>query len=197
MTDAGPLIVPVNVQALAVNQANIPLIRAGMHYGHLGNYQSPNPGPFQNDEGDFATDHRGVLVMWTLPRALRHGQQQADGSLQFPLVPNRWLVVRLFRAEGSGVQAPAFAAWVVQSDAIDATNGASSYIDPQNDNITPTLIGLKTEITSNPWQEPANPRRIICAPWPRATRRLRRTSPSMRMSFRFLMISRPDWDQAH
>jgi hypothetical protein len=163
MSDSGPLIIPIDVQAMVVNNANMNFIRGAMNYGQLANYMSPSPAPFQNDAGNgFAADpaNQGVYLMWTLPKALRHGQQNAAGSLDFPLVPNRWLIVRLYRPAVAPntwplAQTPAVAAWVVQSDFLNATIGTSSFLDPTATQPTPTLIGQRVSITSSaPWQEP-------------------------------------------
>ena len=164
MSESGPLIVPVEVQAMVINNANMNFIRAAMNYAQLKNYASPSPAPFLNSAGsDFASKsvNQGVYLLWTLPKALRHGQQNASGSLDFPLVPNRWLVVRVYRpAVAAGTvppaQTPATAAWVVQSDFIDKSLGTSAFLDPHATSITPTLIGKKVSITSSSsWIEPA------------------------------------------
>jgi hypothetical protein len=166
MADSGPLIVPIEVQAMVVNNANMNFVRAGMNYRQLENFMSPSPAPFQNDAGSgFAANpaNQGVYLMWTLPKALRHGQQNSTGGLDFPFVPNRWLVVRVYRpAVGPNVvppaQTPAVAAWVVQSDFLDETRGTSTFLDPRTTQTTPTLIGRKVSISSTaPWQEPTNP----------------------------------------
>ena len=165
MSESGPLIVPVEVQAMVINNANMNFIRSGMNYAQLKNYASPSPAPFANSAGsDFAskTINQGVYLLWTLPKALRHGQQNASGSLDFPLVPNRWLVVRVFRpAVAAGTvppaQTPATAAWVVQSDYLDKSLGSSAFVDPHATALTPTLIGRKVAITSSSsWVEPAS-----------------------------------------
>jgi len=164
MNDSGPLIVPVEVRAMVVNNANMNFIRGVMNYDQLRNFMSPSPPPFQNDAGNgFAGNpaNQGVYLMWTLPEAMRHGQQNATGSVDFQLVPNRWLVIRLHRPTVApntlpAAEAPEVAAVVVQSDFLDATNGTSSFLDHTATQLTPTRIGKKISITSNaPWQEPA------------------------------------------
>jgi hypothetical protein len=163
MNDSGPLIVPVEVQAMVVNNANMNFIRGAMNYGELGNFSSPSPAPFQNDAGnDFASKaaNQGVYLMWTLPKALRHGAQNTKGSIDFHFVPNRWLIVRLYRSAVPPntlppAQTPAVAAWVVQSDFLDTSKGTSSFLDPTATAPIPTLIGRKISITPGaPWQEP-------------------------------------------
>jgi hypothetical protein len=161
MSDSGPLIVPVEVQAMVINNANMNFIRGAMDYSQLAIYLSPSPPPCQNDQG-FAANNQGVYLMWKLPQALRHGQQNG-GGLDFPLVPNRWMVVRVYRPDvpsGSLPPAttPAVTPWIIQSDFLDPSEGTSAFLDPGATTLTPTLIGKKIAISSAaPWQEPANP----------------------------------------
>ena len=78
--------------------------------------ESPAPGPFANDWGDFAQpQHQGIYLLWTLPKALR---RRPDDTSDFPFVPNRWLVVRLLTPESTPDDPAEVTAWVVQSDAI-------------------------------------------------------------------------------
>lgn len=58
----------------------------------------------------------GAHLHWTLPDALLNGVQDPDGTLHFPALPNRWLVVRL-ETSGGTVQRKA---WLVQSDALSS-----------------------------------------------------------------------------
>src|SRR5262245_20867238 len=161
MSDPGPLIVPIDVKAMVHNNPATPFIRGAVNYGKLASFLDPSPAPFQNEGGDdfsHNTAHHGVYLMWTLPKGLRHGSQQAGGRFTFPFVPNRWLVVRLLRAEDAApATPPAAAAWVVQSDYVNASDGASAYIDPNSTTaIAPTRIGRKVSVTAAaPWQEPA------------------------------------------
>jgi hypothetical protein len=120
MTDTGPnLLVPIDVRALvsgadAAEQTwadltpRYGLIDAGVL---LGDQLAPAPfTPRVTPPGP------GVHLHWALPDALTRGQQTKDGT-DFPLVPNRWLVVRL------GLQPRA---WVVLSDAISEGDPSGS-----------------------------------------------------------------------
>jgi hypothetical protein len=160
--NSSPLIVPVAVQAMVLNNTQTQFVRNSMDYAALESFSDPSPGPFTCDPTDFGTnpESQGVYVLWTLPKALRHGQQQPGGAIGYPFVPNRWLVVRLYRpADAAGsVVAPQSSAWIVQSDVLNGTAGVS-YVDPtQPESLTPTTLGGFTLITADtPWQEPANP----------------------------------------
>lgn len=156
MSDPGPLLVPVKTHAMVLNNTAVNFIRGQMNYDNLASCQSPSPAPFQEDQVNFATNlaNHGVYLRWTLPKALRHAEQNADGTLGFLLVPNRWLVVRIYRPDGSGVVAPQVAAWMVQSDFLNSTDG-SNYVDPTKATLTQTMLGQKVPITAaTPWQEP-------------------------------------------
>ena len=163
MSSPDPLIVPVEVAAMVLNDKAANLLRAKMNYDELKEMASPDPGPFSSDEPDFAGDatNRGIYVLWTLPRGLRRQVRGALGDLgEFPFVPNRWLVVRLFRPEAAPPsQAPQVACWVLQSDGRDDVKGGATFLDPASPGaLTPIRIGLKKCITSaDPWQEPGQP----------------------------------------
>ncbi|RAJ83685.1 hypothetical protein CLV59_103657 [Chitinophaga dinghuensis] len=66
----------------------------------------------------------GAWLHWTLPRALRSGSM--DNGTDFPLVPNRWLIVRVHRdTQGNNISK----AWVQESDCPNSsTKTSSSYM---------------------------------------------------------------------
>jgi hypothetical protein len=106
------LVVPVDVEALVVNDA---ILRRDSfrwwQYNYLALKQYRSPEPEAGDRG-VGGQPAGVYVSWTLPRALRHGTQDPKtGEISYPLVPNRWLVLRL-----SGGQPRHVTGWVVESD---------------------------------------------------------------------------------
>lgn len=66
---------------------------------------------------------KGAHLHWTLPDALLNGEQDEDGSLVFPEVPNRWLVIRLRESEeGTYIERKV---WVIESDAITGTESTT------------------------------------------------------------------------
>ena len=122
------LLVPMRLDAMVLNQtadATTPFLRFQMHYDRLSQFRSPEPAPF--DGTSAIQPAAGIYLHWTLPKALRHGMHKDDGSTEFPLVPNRWLVVRI----QAGAPANAIKAWVLESDYLDATDGTSPFIDPR------------------------------------------------------------------
>ncbi|HTF02381.1 MAG TPA: hypothetical protein VK826_00085, partial [Bacteroidia bacterium] len=127
------LIVPVQLDALVANK-NL-LNRDGdlrswqFNYKALSNYTSPQPPAFGNQTGTTAP---GVFLHWNLPRALRKGKQdRVSGKIVYPLVPNRWLVVRVHGKDERHCKA-----WVIESDC------------PLTDGVKEKLPGFSVEQTS-------------------------------------------------
>ncbi|MEU7637887.1 hypothetical protein AB0C11_17615 [Streptomyces sp. NPDC039016] len=155
------LVVPVEVAALAVNTRT--QNSAGTFVFHRwhpnffllqDNRMPPEPEPFQIDPWPGEAERRGVYVQWQLPEALTRGRHDdQEGVEDFPLVPNRWLVVR-HQAASDTVRA-----WVVESDHLGLRTGTVSYLDPEADEVTATKIGRRHDLTiASPWREPADAR---------------------------------------
>ncbi|RDG35164.1 hypothetical protein, partial [Streptomyces corynorhini] len=175
--DTNPLIVPVRVDALVVNRDvrkrdGQGFRRWAPNFQRLAHHLSPEPGPFQSEIPwtDPTTEepylkYDGVYVRWEVPAGLRHAAPRTPGGNSvFPLVPNRWLVVR--HVENN----PGLAAgWVVESDYLDDQNGTSATLHPVRPHpgktedtpyratVTPTMLGRRQDIgpRGTPWNEPA------------------------------------------
>ena len=160
MATNNPLLVPINVEAFAVNQAmldgDIDLQRWQFAYPFLNSYVSPQPKPFT---GANTLPGAGVILHWELPEVLREGAQRGGSSaVDFPPVPNRWLVVRY----SGPVDARAAVAWVVQSDALgnrDPVTGGSPYVQPDAATFQPTWIGGVVALSN--WNEPNPPKLFL------------------------------------
>jgi hypothetical protein len=117
---------------------------------------SPVP-PNQVAAGEF---YNGVYLKWRLPKAFTHGTQDSvKGVTQFPLVPNRWLIVRY-----SGPLASRRAtAWIVESDylypddknpsAMNASEVACIYVQPDSDHVTPVGVPMGRNVLLGAWSE--------------------------------------------
>src|SRR5689334_19223631 len=138
MSDQSPLIVPMIVEALVVNDAVrtprrqiVTFMRTEMTYGAM--QQCGSGQPFLDDNDlDFTGPglvppnnvpasryYNGVYLKWRLPRAYTHGSQDsAAGVTTYRQVPNRWLVVRYSGPLG----ARAARAWIVESDYLYPTS---------------------------------------------------------------------------
>ncbi|MFF7454702.1 hypothetical protein [Kitasatospora sp. NPDC008115] len=120
MTTAQPLIVPISVDALVVNDTNRQqVLRSTPDFDALAPHGLPEPGNKYDIEAD-DTDDWGVYVQWELPATLREGRIDATGpgGTRFPLIPNRWLVIRhsfAARKDATG-SAPQVRAWLVRGD---------------------------------------------------------------------------------
>ncbi|MEU6554293.1 hypothetical protein ABZ915_29070 [Streptomyces sp. NPDC046915] len=159
MLNTNTLVVPVEVAALAVNS------RPYAGDGYIFTRWTPNyfvltdnglpaePAPFHPDPWD-PVQGRGVYVQWQLPEALTRGRHDdVNGVEDFPIVPNRWLVVR-YQAASRAVRA-----WIVESDHLGLQTGTVSYLDPEEDEPTATKIGRRHDLTgSSPWREPSGVR---------------------------------------
>jgi hypothetical protein len=145
MTDPTPLLVPMAVQALLVNEhvqsdSSRPWARWLTDYSQLNQYADPLPPAFLESQ---QAPPIGVHLHWKLPSAFTHGQSAHGGSgVTFPYIPNRWMVARLATAPGGG--APQLTAWIVESDYLDPTQGSSNFADPhqsQPGNVVITKVG--------------------------------------------------------
>ncbi|MGK4585364.1 hypothetical protein [Kitasatospora sp. HPMI-4] len=152
MADRGEtLVVPVNVDALVVNQEVRQRDGRGFrrwqpNFNLLRHNHSPEPDPFSNEVPWNAThqgetddefkQYDGVHVRWELPDALRQGgARTAGGRTEFPLVPNRWLVVR--HVQDNDAQTTA---WVVESDHLDPDKGTSRFMHPVRPGVTDPAV---------------------------------------------------------
>lgn len=148
------LYVPMEMKALVVNDQvryAEPFQRWQMNYNQLAEYLSPMPAPFDGNTAAGWNDDptaNGVYLHWTLPDALRNGTQSAPGSpMQFPLTPNRWLVVRY----NGPLTMRTATAWIVESDFLDPNEGTSPYLQPDASSPQPTSIGRMVPVAS--WSE--------------------------------------------
>ena len=107
------LVVPVELDALVVNRGVLGRDTFRwwqFNYMALGHFKSPEPLAFDRPTGGPAA---GIHLHWTLPRSLRNGVQNPQtGEFEYPLVPNRWLVLRF----GGTTGRRATAGWVLESD---------------------------------------------------------------------------------
>jgi hypothetical protein len=67
----------------------------------------------------------GVHLHWALPDGLTHGSSTEGAGLQFPLVPNRWLVVRSWNAGKGKNWRLRCRSWIVESDTVTPTKDAA------------------------------------------------------------------------
>jgi hypothetical protein len=169
-----PLLVPMTVEALVVNdlfRTGGTFIRNQMAYGNLAAAGNADPGLAFNDNnfilpgqqalpngilaGDF---YNGVYLKWRLPENFTRGiMDDGTGEIDYPLVPNRWLIVRY---SGPPTQRVA-TAWIVESDfqypnnqvpaPLNVSGIASNYLLAQGNAPLPASIGRNVLLGS--WSE--------------------------------------------
>ncbi|MGC0419536.1 hypothetical protein [Embleya sp. AB8] len=167
MTDLDPdLIVPVRLHALVVNDT----VKEGSAFmrwqpnfdAMLKTRQAAEPEPGKDIKGVAY----GVHLQWQLPEALTSGQYDPDtGETTFPLVPNRWLVVRHHTVPSPrpGAGQTRAAAWLIHSDYLQRTNGipgkqgSSPFLSehPDTGALREDFIGRAHDLRTGGWTEPA------------------------------------------
>lgn len=131
----GPaLLVPIVCDALVANAGVIrrdPLRWWAFNYHSLDYFRSPEPAAMDRA---ITGQTLGVYLGWTLPAALREGQQdQRTGAISYPLVPNRWLILRV-----QGTTTRKATGWILESDCpltahvghFDASRTSQYLVDP-------------------------------------------------------------------
>ncbi|MBD0670219.1 hypothetical protein [Streptomyces sp. CBMA156] len=179
MSTRPALVVPVALDALVVNPAL--LRRDGFrtwrqNYQALDDFTSPEP-----DEGDRQSDdpqfrQTGVHLHWALPRGLRHGvQDPATGEVDYPLVPNRWLVTRF-----SGTGTRRVRAWVIESDCPH-----TAYALRQGHPLEHSSPHLVTDATLSAWRASRDPYRSARTD----------ASPQVLLGLAFPLADRTPWTE--
>ena len=161
-----PLIVPLVSEAWVVNKALLSkdpqhpdymIRRWGLTYDSLRYYTSPMPAAFSN-EAPVTAAMLGVYLHWTLPAGLRHAKQNKEGALQFPPLPNRWLIVRYY---GDPSKKRLANAWIIESDFLPEEGqeykGTSPY--PHPGKAGETRIGRCVPLAD--WLEPSSTHRVL------------------------------------
>jgi hypothetical protein len=122
------LLVPMNIEALVVgdtsNKSYVDLkpdfsnILSGRFTG-----QEMEREPFASSIKNLHSP--GIHLHWALPDGLAHGTKETGEELKFPLIPNRWLIARLWDQEASsGAALPVGStkpdlkcrSWILESD---------------------------------------------------------------------------------
>ena len=151
-SDTTSLLVPVYLDAWSVSPSNQQLqARAQPNYQNLSVFKSPLPASLLSGTGGAGADCPGIHLQWALPDALTHGEDTSgDGVVDFPAVPNRWMVAR-FQVIND--------VWtlnkvsVIQSDYLDSdgNTGSTPFLDPTTatspGSINPATIGKSWTIT--------------------------------------------------
>lgn len=132
-----PVLVPIQVDALVVTSDALAaghFKRWHPDFQNLLDHQDPEDASLE----DFTNPkwHCGMYLHWRLPESLCEGKQQPDGSLAFPKIPNRWLIVRTSGQDTASRTVSG--AWVVESDYLDGQH--PSPVDGMDEGTSPYLL---------------------------------------------------------
>lgn len=114
--------------------------------------KTSNPSPKPGTLSEIDRSRLGVYLHWTIPRGYRSGATAAAKPSEsatskdnkkitnqnpvFPLVPNRWLVVRILREYEPKVSLELATAWIIESDKITKVGDLKDSVDLLTD-VTP------------------------------------------------------------
>ncbi|MCI5210126.1 MAG: hypothetical protein D3910_15325 [Candidatus Electrothrix sp. ATG2] len=151
-----PLIVPMTVEAFVVNDeirtTDDAFLRTPMLYEDLARMGNAQPGQSDNDisfsqggstqrNGKTITNsdyYNGVYLKWRLPKAFTTGAQDSSaGQTTYPIVPNRWLVIRINQAT------QATTAWIIESDYVHDSSPQASTISEEGSK----YVGIASKTT--------------------------------------------------
>lgn len=153
------LLVPMNIEALVVGNLSVEGVNLkpdfrGVNFNQfLG--QQLGPEPFTPTPNLY--DKPGIHLHWALPDGLAHGVAgDNDAGPEFPLIPNRWLIIR-FWDRGGKDQEPdlMFKAWIVESDTTTDNEDATTWLSsrsqsPDNGQVECVFVGKQFEFTQWP-----------------------------------------------
>lgn len=71
---------------------------------------------------------KGIHLLWSLPKALKHGFTNDRGALTFPTVPNRWMVTRV-QTNSPNLQKIPTKMWLVKSDVIINDEDSPNWVE--------------------------------------------------------------------
>ncbi|MBC8031867.1 MAG: hypothetical protein H7Z16_17425 [Pyrinomonadaceae bacterium] len=154
LTDSTHLLVPLHLDALLVGADPQHFSWANL----APNYSALKRGVFLGTDlrdilGDSEALPTGLHLHFRLPAALRHGAATAGGpELEFPTIPNRWLVVRYYQ-QTAGTKT---LAWIIRSDAVGTEDAVPWPVLPQRKEDGPLQVrrtGSCEVLPQSPFQE--------------------------------------------
>ncbi|MFD5191020.1 hypothetical protein ACFWMU_23180 [Streptomyces sp. NPDC058357] len=169
------LIVPVRISAMAVNDRvrEETFFRQAPHFPRPPSYREDPEPDFTTFDLDFQTldSSDGVYLQWELPAAAVRGRadtarlEPAAGAaaaadpdaVVYPLLPNRWMVVRYHHPDTStAADPPSATGWLLWSDHIDP-DGGSPFPDPgatDNDEVAGATryVGTAHSLDADGWK---------------------------------------------
>lgn len=154
------LLVPVDVQALVVSKASQNLTWANnpLKYVNAGTFTDVVP-PMVASPLPAST---GITLHWALPDGLTQGIENETGEIEYPYVPNRWMVTRFWNGQSKS--------WILQSDFLDKKTGENQFLDPNRPaEAVYTRIGKAWELAAWPGESGVTQERFLRAVGPGTT----------------------------
>lgn len=165
------IIVPINIEGLRVSPSTNEQAKTALYdFSLLGTSPASALGDLIAANQFFSAEtamriEPGIHLHWSLPKVYTHGMQDQDtGLVNFPVMPNRWLVIRFLKDNKLPAgQDTSIRIWVLESDAHSADQKAvsnSNSIIPWMDDATDiqgmqfNYIGNKTDLKTS-WTEPS------------------------------------------
>src|SRR5581483_4303249 len=118
------LLVPIDIEAMVIGAAasesqwvNLRPDFAGVYHNRFLGAQLEREPCSYVDQNLLAP---GIHLHWALPDGLMHGSaRESGGGLQFPMIPNRWLIVRFWYPDTKSSRVDfQHKVWIVESDTI-------------------------------------------------------------------------------
>ena len=119
------LLVPMNIEALVIGETaegaewvNLKPDFRKIFYNKFLGQQLENDACSTTSSNLY--EEPGIYLHWALPDGLTHGiHEDKDEGPEFPLIPNRWLIIRLWDPEKTNQQVELKSkAWIIESDTI-------------------------------------------------------------------------------
>ncbi|MGE5329269.1 MAG: hypothetical protein ACM3KR_07170 [Deltaproteobacteria bacterium] len=164
--DTEQLLIPISIKAMAVgalppkgkNFANRAYIYSSLDESPLGNKLEPN----MLSSHDY--EDQGVHLHWILPDIMKQGKQDEDDKggeiVQYPSVPNRWYITRLWTINSDSNAAVHAVSWLVESDALQGECGEDN--NNANSPMIPTLEDSEQQYRFLGRSYPASKTAAVC-----------------------------------
>ncbi|MDR9857199.1 hypothetical protein RJP21_26735 [Paenibacillus sp. VCA1] len=122
--DPNILCVPIQVQAMMIGKSPVPTVFANIPDDFSRIVMNPLGDQVPSGIMSEKTQERpGVHLSWILPEGLRQGfQKNENQEPEYPRVPNRWIVSRLWSPDDSS-DVLLCKHWIVESDALENASG--------------------------------------------------------------------------
>ncbi len=148
MNNDSKLLVPMYLEALLLRNDKKDCLDLSPALQKLYDEESFLGDALEADLKSKITLERGIHLHWTLPKALKHAFVDQEKEMKFPLVPNRWMVLRI--QTDQGIQAMPSKMWLVESDSPADENTKTNLVLIKDDKFEFKNIGKKIDWPNTP-----------------------------------------------